>query len=82
MGSKPTRRRRKKQEEEQGGKILNFFLKQKSGTGRNMYFGRNWLECSECLEIGWNWIRGGMRGIMVPVFMPVQNFLAVSVGTE
>ena len=23
-----------------------------------------------------------MRGIMVPVFMPVQNFLAVSVGTE
>ena len=67
------KKKKKRKQEEEGSEtqkkkkeeVRFFFFKPKSSIGRN------WLEWLEHSEIGRNLIRGGMRGIMVPVFMPV-----------
>ena len=88
------KKKKKRKQEEEGSETQKkkkeevrffFFLSQNLVSAEiciSPKIGRNWLEWLEHSEIGRNLIWGGMRGIMVPVFMPVRNIPAILAGME
>ena len=47
-----------------------------------MNFGRNLPEHPKRAEMGRNLIRGGMEGVTIPFYTPVQDIPAIPAGTE
>ena len=43
--------------------------------------GRHWPECPERAEMGRNLIRGGMEGIIIPVYTPVNEIHNIAIFT-
>ena len=43
---------------------------------------QNWPKCLKYIRIGWNFLRGGTRGYLIPVCKPVRHFPSIPTGTE